>query len=157
MPTAEPTTPQPDDTDTDTEPQLPPMDPVLEGLEDDPSVGLGDFDDDPNGMSFSAAGEDPLPGLDEAPFGDSDPEIGGFADAPFGVNDDDPVGGLGDDPLGADLAAPPAGLGSPPAGDSLEGTVIVQALAQLLVEKGLVGRQEFADRVRRLAARTPKG
>lgn len=158
MKTAEPAR-NPEDTDSETEPQLPPMDPTLTG-----------FGEDPNGMSFSAAGDEPLAGLDEAPFGDTDPEMGGFAELPFGAEDDAGTDDLADAPFaGEPVADVDADLGfespaasersapaAPPASSGLDSSVVLQALAQLLVEKGLIGRNDLAERIRRLAGRSRK-
>ena len=160
----DPDTDRLEDTDPETDPQLPPIDATLSGLEgppdfsalgplgDDPVLGGGDLED-PAAMSFSAAGEAPVADLAQAPFGESDPEIGGFTGAPFGDS------AFGDSPLGRALGAD-TGSQTPatPAAASaaLEANVIMQALAQLLVEKGVIGRDEFAERIRKLAARNPK-
>lgn len=162
-----------DDPDTETEPQLPPMDPVLAGLADDPILDgleddpvLGDLDhdpvlggddlSDPAGTSFSAVDEEAVADLARSPFGDSDPELGGFAGGPFGAPDDEPPDDLEQAAFGSDLDPEAAPAPATDAAASLEATVIMQALAQLLVEKGVIGREEFAERLRRLAAKKPK-
>jgi hypothetical protein len=136
-------------------------DPVLGGLEADPALGgfaNGGAAEDPAGMSFSAANEEPVADLADAPFGDSDPELGGFDGGPFGTSPGDELGGFaGEDPAESQEAAPEPSTSSAQAAAnaaSLEAQVIIKALAQLLVEKGVIGRDEFAERVRRLAAKT---
>jgi hypothetical protein len=168
-PVSEPARPRPDDADT--EPQLPPMDampdtPDLKDLDEDPVLGgfandpalRGDDLDDPAAMSFSAAGEEPLADLSEAPFGETDPDMGGFAGGPFGTSDGEEFGDLelsfGEDV--ADTPEPESASQSSASSAALEANVIMQALAQLLVEKGVIGRDEFAERIRRLAAKHPK-
>ena len=133
-------------------------DPVLGGFANDPVLGSDDLDD-PAAMSFSAAGEEPLADLSEAPFGETDPDMGGFVGGPFGTSDDDPFGDLGAPSFGEDVADTPgpASASRPSASSAaLEANVIMQALAQLLVEKGVIGRDEFAERIRRLAAKNSK-
>ncbi|MGI9592017.1 MAG: hypothetical protein ACR2P8_11665 [Myxococcota bacterium] len=153
-------TDQLDDTDPETDPQLPPIDATLSGLEDppdfaslaplgeDPVLGGGDLED-PAAMSFSAAGEAPVADLAQAPFGESDPEIGDFTGAPFGGSS--AFGSIAGGDTGSRTP-----VDSAAASAALEAKVIMQALAQLLVEKGVIGRDEFAERIRKLAARNPK-
>jgi hypothetical protein len=170
--TPEPDTDRLDDTDTETDPhQLPPMDTTLSGLEPPPDFGSleedpvlgnlggdpvlgGDDVDDPAGMSFSPASEAPLAELAQAPFGDSDPEIGDFTSAPFGGTGPSPLGELADAPFSPTADSDPQAATATAA--ALEANVIMQALAQLLVEKGVIGRDEFAERIRKLAAKNAK-
>jgi hypothetical protein len=131
-------------------------DPVLGGFANDPVLGNDELDD-PAAMSFSAAGEEPLAGLAEAPFSETDPDMGGFVGGPFGTSEDEAFGDLGASPFGEDVAdASESASQSSASSAALEAGVIMQALAQLLVEKGVIGRDEFAERIRRLAAKNPK-
>lgn len=173
MPEPEPEPDQLEDTAPDTEPKLLPVNPMLAGLSDDaaddedpvlgglaPDLSLAaDTPEDPAGMSFSAVGEEPLSDLANAPFGESDPDQVAFIGGPFGDSGDEGLKDLADASFdeGANAASRPE---TPPSeaapGASLEATVIMQALAQLLVEKGVIGRDEFAERLRRLAAKPSK-
>jgi hypothetical protein len=176
MPTTELETDPLEDTAPDTEPDLLPINPMLSGLSDDgaddedpvlgnlaPDVPLGaegaEGPEDLAGLSFSAADEDPLSDLADAPFGESDPDEVAFIGGPFGDSDDDGLGDLADPSFVEDPGAasgPETPSGEAPPGAALEATVIMQALAQLLVEKGVIGRDEFAERLRRLAAKPSK-
>ena len=91
--------------------------------------------------------------------GDDLDELGGFAElgdlgaAPLGALAGD-VGDSTHEPFAADRLPERATDPSDEAGAAaLESQVILQALAQLLVEKGVITRDEFAERVRQLAGR----
>jgi hypothetical protein len=113
------------------------MDPNLEAPS--PGAGLEELGDHP--LPFGVSGHE-LRGLHEEPFGGDGEAF--HVDAP---TQPDPEPGF--EPARAAAAEPAAGPEP-----SVEPQVLLQALAQLLVEKGVISREEFADRLRRLAART---
>jgi hypothetical protein len=128
----------------DTDPELPPADPL--------------FDPDFDGGELEAEPLDALAGPPMAVGDDLDElgELGGLGDlgsGPLGAMPDN-LGDSAHEPFAADRLPEPA---TDPTDESraasLESQVILQALAQLLVEKGVITRDEFAERVRQLAGR----
>ncbi len=107
---SQPQSPNPEDTET--APELPPLDPLL----------------DP-GPESACFGSDPEPAFGALPGTALDPGVA-------------PV-------VGAPSAHEPS--------QSLEQRVILRALAQLLVEKGVISRDEFAERLRSIASRERGG
>ena len=93
--------------------------------------------------SWSEPAEDPSVAND--PFGGEDP-FADFEKEPFAADDAPVVDDTPTDPVAAELPAPPPRR----ADESERQAAIVQALAQLLVEKGVITREEFAARLRKL-------
>lgn len=98
----------------------------------DPGASWNSPADDPGLQGDSFVSEDPFAEFEKEPFADAD--AASVAEDPT-----DPVGAS--QPLAA------------PAAPRLEADVILQALAQILVEKGVITREEFTERLRSLARR----
>jgi len=136
-----------------------PLDPDEELLGDDDGLGA-DLDSDlgeesPLEEAATPFGGPLLPGshwIGDRPEADTAPEL------PESDSDLD-AGGVGGDDLqfAEDLgleASVPAEAGAPtPRPESLDPSIILRALSQLLVEKGVISRDEFVQRLGELAAR----
>ena len=143
--------PEPEEAD-EPEPSLPPPQPLL----------------DPN-LDLPGPGTDAGVDLAELGLGDGLDDLDDLSSDPLGTSSDDfelegepftADGGSRDEPKPAPAAAsapaPATERRAPPAARpaALDPEVLLQALAQLLVEKGIITRDEFAERVRRLSGTT---
>jgi hypothetical protein len=146
-----PSEPEPEEDEDEPETTLPPAQPLL-----DPSVDLP-----------GPSGDGPAIDLGELGLGDPLDDLSDLSGDPLENSSDD--FSLDGEPFTSDGAGPEAPKPAPatvtrpapsaerrptpgPARPSaLEPEVLLQALAQLLVEKGVITRDEFAERVRRLS------
>ncbi len=144
-----------------------PPDPAS-GSDDDwapePESPTGRHPDDEEGLDPGLAGDGD--GFDAGPGGDEDAYGAGFETDPddLGLDLEGGDGGL-DLGLEGEMAADPDPLAaallpeSPPQApgetrpEALDPNIILRALSQLLVEKGVIGRDELVQRVGELAAR----
>ena len=142
--------PDPEEEEEDAELSLPPPQPLL-----DPSVDLPGPSSDGPAVDLSDLGLGPLDDLNDLsgdPLENSSDDFSLDAE-PFTA---DGAGREAPKRAPAPIAAPaPAAERRPAPGparaSALEPEVLLQALAQLLVEKGVITRDEFAERVRRLS------
>jgi type IV pilus assembly protein PilB len=135
--------------------------------------------DDPAPRRYEAWARGPAPrvGLDAEDEEGLDPDPAAEAEAPdFAADEDADDLGLDleerDDGLAPDLEGetaaepdplaaallpePPSPRSGEPQTEALDPTLILRALSQLLVEKGIIGRDELVHRVGQLAARTAR-
>jgi len=154
------------DSERETEPELPPMDPLLDPNLEGPAASAPDAAAD-LGPELES---DPLEGSDLAgETGGQDDPLGLSREDAFDAFPAEPFGGFHEEPFSADRepepdadtvfqARPDPQPAASRARDAmLEPRVILQALAQLLVERGVITREEFAERLRQLAARSEAG
>lgn len=141
-----------------------------DGLEEDAPEEDGEVAPDPAEVSFGAA-EDALSlsddGLDLDAGADADEPPEAPSSEPESAGDGgseaqlDLAGGIDEDPLGDSLGdfaaelpsletdADGPGAPEPPRPGAISPDAILRALSQLLVEKGVISREEFIDRVHR--------
>jgi hypothetical protein len=139
--------PEPEEEEDDAELSLPPPQPLLDPnldlpgpANDGPSIDLGEL-----GLG---GGLDDLDDLSGDPLENSSDDFS-LDGEPFSA---DGAGREEPKPAPAPVAAPaPVPRAGPARPAALEPEVLLQALAQLLVEKGVITRDEFAERVRRLS------
>jgi hypothetical protein len=151
LPSLAPRTELEPEEEDDSEPSLPPPQPLLDPNLDLPGPG-GDGPSVDLGELGLGGGLDDLDDLSGDPLGNSsdDFSLEGEPFAADAAGPEAPQPELAPAPVAAPVPAP-ARPAAARRSAALEPEVLLQALAQLLVEKGVITRDEFAERVRRLS------
>ncbi len=115
-----------------------------------------DLDREPGSAPLASARSEAL-WADELGDADTAPDLPGSGSDAVAAADDDELeldveAGLDDAELAAPHLPPVSGVARRPRPDSLDPGIILRALSQLLVEKGVITRDEFVQRLGEIAA-----